>query len=73
MTHSIQTIATENQNLAQQKKNHGYLRDTLNVDFHLIVDWQELVDLISIDTEKQAVLANLEMFLKNVLLWIADY
>ena len=39
MTHSIQTIATENQNLAQQKKNHGYLRDTLNVDFHLIVDW----------------------------------
>ena len=31
MTHSIQTIATENQNLAQQKKNHGYLRDTLNV------------------------------------------
>ena len=27
MTHSIQTIAQENHNLAQQKKNHGYLKE----------------------------------------------
>ena len=31
MTHSIQTIAQENHNLAQQKKNHGYLKETLEV------------------------------------------
>ena len=31
MTHSIQTIAQENHNLAQQKKNHGYLKETLQV------------------------------------------
>ena len=31
MTHAIQTIAEENHNLAQQKKNHGTLKDTLSV------------------------------------------
>lgn len=31
MTHAIQTISQENHNLAQQKKNHGYLKDTLDV------------------------------------------
>ena len=31
MTHSIQAIAEENHNLAQQKNNHGYLEKTLEV------------------------------------------
>ena len=71
MTHSIQTIAQENHNLAQQKKNHGYLKETLEVlQNELKNKKQQLIQSITIDAEQQAVLASLDMFMKNVLIFL---